>query len=246
MFHIFGKQKFLVDYLQDFVDIHNHILPGIDDGAKTVKESVELIRGFRELGITNLVATPHIMNNLYQNTKETITASMDLLTNELITNDLKDISIEAAAEHMIDDNFEELLERDEVMPMRKSYLLVEMSYLQASINFDDATQRVMKKGFFPILAHPERYGYWHTNKVNYSVYKKKGVQYQLNLLSLSDYYGPEVHKMALNLIDHGLIDYIASDIHRKDQIDYLKEIKIKRGLLEKVLPLINKTINIFY
>jgi len=246
MFHIFGKQKFLVDYLQDFVDIHNHILPGIDDGAKTVKESVELIRGFGELGITNLVATPHIMNNLYQNTKETITASMDLLTNELITNDLKDISIEAAAEHMIDDNFEELLERDEVMPMRKSYLLVEMSYLQASINFDDATQRVMKKGFFPILAHPERYGYWHTNKVNYSVYKKKGVQYQLNLLSLSDYYGPEVHKMALNLIDHGLIDYIASDIHRKDQIDYLKEIKIKRGLLEKVLPLINKTINIFY
>ncbi len=175
------------------------------------------------------------MSNLYPNTKETITNSLDLLTNELLANDLKDISIEASAEHMIDDNFEELLERGEVMPMRKSYLLVEMSYLQASINFDDATQRVMKKGFFPILAHPERYGYWHTNKDNYSVYKKKGVQYQLNLLSLSDYYGPEVHKMALNLLDHGLIDYIASDIHRRDQIDSLKEIKIKRGLLEKVL-----------
>jgi protein-tyrosine phosphatase len=246
MFHIFGKKKFLVDYLQDFVDIHNHILPGIDDGAKTVKESVELIRGFGDLGITNLVATPHIMSNLYPNTKESITASLDLLTNELIANDLKNISIEAAAEHMIDDNFEELLERDGVMQMRKSYLLVEMSYLQASINFGDATQRVMKKGYFPILAHPERYGYWHKAKANYSAYKKKGIQYQLNLLSLSDYYGPEVHKMALNLIDHGLIDYVASDIHRKDQIDYLKEIKIKRDLLEKVLPLINNTINIFY
>ena len=246
MFHIFGKKKFLVDYLQDFVDIHNHILPGIDDGAKTVKESVDLIRGFSEMGITNLVATPHIMSNLYPNTKETITASMDLLTNELIVNDLKEISIEAAAEHMIDDNFEEILQRGEVMPIRKNYLLVEMSYLQPSINFDDAIQNVMKKGFFPILAHPERYGYWHPNRANYSKYKKKGVQYQLNILSLSDYYGPEVHKMALNLLDHGLFDYIATDIHRRDQIEALKEIKINAGVSEKIIPLINNTINQFY
>ncbi|MGB5664455.1 tyrosine-protein phosphatase [Eudoraea sp.] len=246
MFHIFSKKKYLVDYLHNFVDIHNHILPGIDDGAKNVQESVDLIRGFKELGITNLVATPHIMSNLYPNTKETITNSLDLLTNALLANDLKDISIEASAEHMIDDNFEELLEQGEVMSMRKQYLLVEMSYLQASINFDDAIQNVMKKGLFPILAHPERYGYWHTNKNNYSKYKKKGVQYQLNILSLSDYYGPEVHKMALNLLDHGLIDYIASDIHRREQIEYLKEIKINAGLSESIIPLINNTINQFY
>ena len=246
MFHIFSKKKFLVDYLQNFVDIHNHILPGIDDGAKNVHESIELIRGFKELGITNLVATPHIMHNYYPNTKETITSSLDNLVNELLANDLKDISIEAAAEHMIDDNFEELLEHDEVMPMRKQYLLVEMSYLQPSINFDDATQSVMKKGFYPILAHPERYGYWHSNKANYPKYKKKGVQYQLNILSLSDYYGPEVQKMAINLLEQGFFDYIASDIHHLEQLDYLKEIKIKAGLLEHLIPLINNTIAKFY
>ena len=246
MFHIFSKKKFLVDYLQNFVDIHNHILPGIDDGAKNVQESVDLIRGFKELGITNLVATPHIMNNYYPNTKETITASLDLLTNELMENDLKDISIEAAAEHMIDDNFEEILERGEVMPMRKNYLLVEMSFLQASINFDNTIQSVMKKGLFPILAHPERYGYWHSNKANYSKYKKKGVQYQLNLLSLSDYYGPEVQKMALYLLDHGLFDYMASDVHRLEQLEALKEIKIKANLLESIIPIINNTITKFY
>ena len=246
MFHIFSKKKFLVDYLQNFVDIHNHILPGIDDGAKNVKESIELIRGFRELGITNLVATPHIMNNLYPNTRATIISSLDKLTNELLGNNLKDISIEAAAEHMIDDNFEKILEKGEVMPIRKQYLLVEMSYLQASINFDDAIQSIMKKGFFPILAHPERYGYWHTNKANYSKYKKEGVQYQLNLLSLSDYYGPEVHRMALYLLDHGLFDYIASDIHRMEQLEYLKEIKIKPNLLESIIPIINNTITKFY
>jgi len=246
MFHIFSKKKYLVDYLHNFVDIHNHILPGIDDGAKNVQESIDLIRGFKELGITNMVATPHIMSNLYPNTKETITNSLDLLTNELLANDLKDISIEAAAEHMIDDNFEELLEQGEVMSMRKQYLLVEMSYLQPSINFDDAIKSIMKKGFFPILAHPERYGYWHTNKANYSKYKKKGVQYQLNLLSLSDYYGPEVQRMALYLLDHGLIDYIATDIHRREQIEFLKEIKINAGVSESIIPLINNTINQFY
>ena len=246
MFHIFSKKKYLVDYLHNFVDIHNHILPGIDDGAKNVQESIDLIRGFKELGITNMVATPHIMSNLYPNTKETITASLDLLTNELLANDLKDISIEAAAEHMIDDSFKELLEQGEVMSMRKQYLLVEMSYLQPSINFDDAIKSIMKKGFFPILAHPERYGYWHTNKANYSKYKKKGVQYQLNLLSLSDYYGPEVQRMALYLLDHGLIDYIATDIHRREQIEFLKEIKINAGVSESIIPLINNTINQFY
>ena len=246
MFHIFSKKKFLVDYLQNFVDIHNHILPGIDDGAKNVKESIELIRGFRELGITNLVATPHIMNNLYPNTRATIISSLDKLTNELLGNNLKDISIEVAAEHMIDDNFEKILEKGEVMPIRKQYLLVEMSYLQASINFDDAIQSIMKKGFFPILAHPERYGYWHTNKANYSKYKKEGVQYQLNLLSLSDYYGPEVHRMALYLLDHGHFDYIASDIHRLDQLEALKEIKIKAYLLESIIPIINNTLRKFY
>jgi len=246
MFHIFSKKKFLVDYLQNFVDIHNHILPGIDDGAKNVQESIDLIHGFKELGITNLVATPHIMSNLYPNTKETIATSMDLLTNEMLANDLKDISIEAAAEHMIDDNFEDLLLSGEIMPMRKNYLLVEMSYLQASINFDDAIQNIMKKGFFPILAHPERYGYWHTNKANYSKHKKKGVQYQLNLLSLSDYYGPEVHKMALYLLDHGHFDYIASDIHRLEQLEALKEIKIKANLLESIIPIINNTLTKFY
>ena len=246
MFHFFSKKKFLVDYLHNFVDIHNHILPGIDDGAKTVRESVDLVRGFKELGITNLVATPHIMNSYYPNTKETVTASMDVLTNELIENELKDIQIEAAAEHMIDDNFEEILQRGEVMPIRKNYLLVEMSYLQPSINFDDAIQKVMKKGFFPILAHPERYGYWHTNKANFSKYKKKGVHYQLNLLSLSDYYGPEVQKMALYLLDHGLFDYVASDVHRLEQLEALKEIKIKANLLESIVPIINNTITKFY
>jgi tyrosine-protein phosphatase YwqE len=246
MFHIFSKKKFLVDYLQNFVDIHNHILPGIDDGAKNVQESIELILGFRELGITNLVATPHIMNNFYPNTRETINSSLDELTNELLANDIKEFSIEASAEHMIDDNFEELLARSEVMPMRKQYLLVEMSYLQPSINFDDAIIKTSGKQLFSILAHPERYNFLHGQMKKYTQYKKKGIQFQLNLLSLGEYYGGEIPKIACKLLNEGLIDYVASDIHTIYQLNSLRKITLNNRMVKQLMPIINNTIRTFY
>ncbi|MEO0528856.1 MAG: CpsB/CapC family capsule biosynthesis tyrosine phosphatase, partial [Bacteroidota bacterium] len=119
MFHIFSKKKFLVDHLENFIDIHNHILPGIDDGAKTVQDSIGLINGFSEFGIRSFIATPHIMHNYYPNTPETIENSLLALKNELLKNEMTHISIEAAAEHMIDDNFEAMLEAKTCMPLRK-------------------------------------------------------------------------------------------------------------------------------
>ncbi|MEO1012633.1 MAG: CpsB/CapC family capsule biosynthesis tyrosine phosphatase, partial [Bacteroidota bacterium] len=107
MFQIFGKRKFLIDYLKGFVDIHNHILPGIDDGAKTVQESISLIKGFAEFGVTNFICTPHIMNNYYNNTPDTIRNAFYMLEKEIKNRQMDNISIDFAAEHMIDDNFEE-------------------------------------------------------------------------------------------------------------------------------------------
>ena len=159
MFEFFGRKKFLVDYLDKFVDIHNHILPGIDDGAKNTEESVALIRGFEQFGVSNFVATPHIMHNFYDNTPETILNSLDNLKGVLLSEDIKDVSIEASAEHMIDDNFEVLLDQDQVMPMRKDYLLMEMSFLQPPINFNSAIVKSVEKGYYPVLAHPERYNF---------------------------------------------------------------------------------------
>ena len=143
MFHFFTRKNFLIDYLEGFVDIHNHILPGIDDGAKTVEESVELIDGFSQFGVKDFIATPHIMHNYYPNNPETINNSLLLLKNMLLEQHMKYISIRAAAEHMIDDNFESILERGTIMPLGDNYLLVEMSYLQASINFDGAVGKIM-------------------------------------------------------------------------------------------------------
>jgi tyrosine-protein phosphatase YwqE len=246
MMHFFSRKKFLIDYLEGFVDIHNHILPGIDDGAKTVDESISLIRGFGEFGVTHFIATPHIMHNYYPNDRESITEALSRLQQGLLKNNLDHISMEAAAEHMIDDDYENLLEHDRAMVMKKDYLLVEMSYLQPPINFEEAIIKTASKGFYPILAHPERYGFLHHRMRKYKEYKEHGILFQMNLLSLGEYYGKEVPKVALDLLDDGLIDFVASDIHNIGQLNALKKLRIKKKTAEKLLPLINRTIETFY
>lgn len=246
MFHIFGKKLFLVDHLQKFVDIHNHILPGIDDGAKTSEDAIALIRGFSEFGVDNFIATPHIIHNYYPNTPQTINQSLALLKNELLKVDLREVAIAASAEHMIDDNFETILDRKDVMHMRNDYLLIEMSYLQPPLNFDTAIVKIASKRYYPVLAHPERYNFLHFKPRKYGHYKEQGILFQLNFLSLGDFYGKEVQRMTMKLLDDGLIDYAASDVHNLHQLKALKELTVSRRVLKQMLPIINNTIATFY
>jgi tyrosine-protein phosphatase YwqE len=241
MFSFFTKKEYLVDYLEGFIDIHNHILPSIDDGAKNVEESIELIKGFGEFGVTDFVCTPHIMENYYPNTPETINNSLALLQTGLKKNDLTHVNISAAAEHMIDSGFEKRLKDKQIMPLGEKYLLVEMSYLQASINFEEATNYIMSEGYFSILAHPERYIFLHDNLEIYNQYKSQGILFQLNILSLSEYYGKEVQKIAHKLLDKNLIEFLGSDIHNKNQLNCLKEIRLNRNTMETVNSIIQFT-----
>ncbi|MBT8183805.1 MAG: histidinol phosphatase [Eudoraea sp.] len=246
MLQIFGKKLFLIDHLQNFVDIHNHILPGIDDGAKTNEESIALIKGFAEFGVSNFIATPHIIHNYYPNTPQTINQSLERLKNELLMKDLREVYVAASAEHMIDDNFESILQKEEVMHMRNDYLLIEMSYLQPPINFDAAVIKIASKRLYPILAHPERYNLLHFKPRKYTDYKNQGIHFQLNLLSLGDFYGSEVTKMTTKLIEEGLIDYVGSDVHNLHQLNSLKELTISKKVLDQVIPIIHNTIETFY
>jgi tyrosine-protein phosphatase YwqE len=246
MFEFFSKRKFLLDYLENFVDVHNHILPGIDDGAKTPEESIALIRGFGEFGVTNFVATPHIMHNYHPNTPETINAAFGRLKHALLEEGLKDVSVATAAEHMIDDNFEAILEKGEIMPLRKEHILVEMSFLQAPINFDQAIAKITSKWLFPVLAHPERYKFLHQRMNKYSRFREQGILLQMNLLSLGDYYDKDVQKMALKLLDEGLISFVASDVHRLQHLEVLKETTLPDKVINQLIPVIHNTIETFY
>ncbi|WP_422080627.1 tyrosine-protein phosphatase [Ulvibacterium sp.] len=246
MFTFFAKKNFLVDHLRGFVDIHNHILPGIDDGAKNVEDSIEIIKELSSFGIKRFVATPHIMHDYYPNNPGTIAGALNTLRAALLERGIADIVIEAAAEHMIDSNFESLLEMEETIPLKEDYLLIEMSYLQPSLNFEDSTDKIMSKGYFPILAHPERYVFLSKNTKRYSEYKKKGILFQMNLLSLGDFYGNEVKRNALSLLENGHIDFLGSDVHHLNHIKALKEIKISERILGQIMPLVEKSIQYFH
>ncbi|PRX55281.1 tyrosine-protein phosphatase [Flagellimonas meridianipacifica] len=241
MFQIFIKKEFLVDHLDGFVDIHNHILPGIDDGAKTVEESIRLIREFSEFGVNDFICTPHIMNNYYENTPSTVKDAFNKLKTGLVNQEFSRVSIDYAAEHMIDDNFETLLKNGMVVPLAKDYLLVEMSYLQASINFDTSIKKITSSRFFPILAHPERYIYLHQRLQDYKAYKNNGILFQLNLLSLSPYYGDQVQKTAYKLLEEGMIDFVASDAHNVNQIKQIKELKVPVKMMNTIRGLLENT-----
>lgn len=241
MFNFFSTKHFLIDQLEGFIDIHNHILPGIDDGAKNVKESIALIKGFGEFGVTDFICTPHIMENYYPNNPTTINNALSLLQNELEINHLNHVTVDVAAEHMIDSGFEKLIDDHTIMPLAKSYLLIEMSFLQPSLNFDTAVNKIKDNGLFPIFAHPERYAYLHNRLNEYKKLKEKGLLFQLNLLSLTGYYGKQTNLTALKLLENGLFDFLATDVHNNRQLHTIKNIKLTSATLKLLRPIIEKT-----
>ena len=238
MFHFFSKKQFIADLLGNFVDIHNHILPGIDDGAKNIEASLNLIHKLKNLGINQFIPTPHIMQDFYPNTDETIAEAYQELLSHL-NKDLKQtITINPAAEYMLDHHFERLVNEEQLFTLKKNYVLIEMSYFQAPINLETLIFKIKTKGYIPVLAHPERYSYYHNNLDYYTRLKSLGCLFQLNLLSLSNYYGNGVEKVANYLINNEFIDFTGTDTHNEIHIEKLKEIKCSKKLM---LPL-NKII----
>ncbi len=245
MISLFSKKSYLVDLLPGFIDIHNHILPGIDDGAQTVEESIALITGFAKFGVHHFIATPHIMYNYYDNTSQTIAGALQKLKNHPAVTADGPLSIQASAEHMIDSNFGSLLEAKGVMPLGKDHLLIEMSYLQPPINFDEAVKAAQNKWYFPVLAHPERYNFLHGRTKRYNEFKQRNILFQMNMLSLGDYYGKEVFKTAIKLLEEGMIDFLGSDVHHQDHLAALEKITITKKTKGLLLPIIAKTIETF-
>ena len=235
------KKNYLADLLPGSVDIHCHILPGIDDGAADLKTSLYLLRKYHALGIKSIVATPHIMGNIYPNTPEIINSCLQLVKDLLAENNLSEIKVRAAAEYMMDTNFDDLLNTHELLTLGDTYVLVEMSYLQPSYYFERTFQNIKISGYRPVLAHPERYAYFHHKQETYGKIKNLGVNFQLNALSLSAHYGRSVQKMAFKLLESHLYDFIGTDVHNHIHLRKLKEITLATKHFEDVKALMEKT-----
>jgi protein-tyrosine phosphatase len=215
MFNFFKKKEpkkeITLDYSGIKVDMHSHVLPGIDDGAKNLEESIVLVKALMGAGIQKIIATPHIMADYYKNTPETINTALNLLKDELKRQEI-DIVVEAAAEHYFDENFEKLVEKRELMTMGDNYALFEYSFISPPPNAYTIIQRMIEWGDYrPILAHPERYAYMNMEAI--ANVRKWGCNVQLNTISLTGYYGKDIKKRAETMLDMQLVDFISSDMH---------------------------------
>ena len=241
MFSIFKKDKTSLTTIfpENFVDIHSHLLPGIDDGAKTMDASVALIQRMRGYGIQNFVTTPHIMEDVWDNTPSIIQGKLKELTAHLKSIGITDVHIRAAAEYMLDGNFNVLLKNKKLLTVKDRFLLIEISYLNPPLNLYEILFNIQIEGYTPILAHPERYGFYHGNDHEYQKLKDAGCLFQLNLLSLSNYYGKPVNQIALQLLKENRYDFVATDTHHERHLDFLEKITDKKTL-KLVGPLLEK------
>ena len=237
---LFFKKKIpLTDFFTDgFVDIHSHLLPGIDDGAKDMDTSIALLLKMASYGIKNFITTPHVLGSVYPNSSEVIKQKLAAVKKELEKREIKDISIQAAAEYMLDEEFSALLDQKDILVLKDNYILVEMSYFSAPINLYELLFEIQLKGYKPVLAHPERYNFYHTDFKSYYKLKQAGCLFQLNLLSLTDQYGKGVQKTSEKLLKENLYDFVGTDTHHQNHLELLPKIGTKKTL-EKIKHLLN-------
>ena len=238
MFSLFQKKTPLTSmFPTDFVDIHSHFLPDIDDGSKSMDESVALLRRMHGFGIKNIICTPHVMESVWENSSDTIQRKLGVLNAHLKSIEFTDISIRAAAEYMLDANFDLLLKTEKLLTLKDNYILVELSFLNAPINLYETLFQIQIAGYKPVLAHPERYSYFHNDFKEYAKLKAAGCLFQLNLLSLSNYYGSKVTAASLQLLKHQLIDFAGTDTHKHHHLDFLEKI-VDGKVLKLIEPIL--------
>ena len=201
----------------NYVDIHSHVLPGIDDGAQQISDTKFLLESMIGYGFSKVITTPHTMQNVWNNTATTITEALHLVQNQLpdIANQ---VALQGASEYFLDENLMHLAQQEQLLPLKDNFILVEMSYLNAPIQLYDFLFELQLKGYQLVLAHPERYTFFHANKKEYEKLKKAGCLFQMNLLAAVGYYGRNVAETADYLLKENLYDFVGSDIHHKNHI----------------------------
>jgi tyrosine-protein phosphatase YwqE len=211
------------DFSSIVTDIHSHLIPGIDDGVATMEESLAMIRGLSELGFKKLVTTPHVMSDFYRNTSGIILHGLSEVR-EAVEKAGIPVTLDAAAEYYLDENFLKKLKEEKMLCVSGNLLLFEISYINPPDNLLSVAFDINVAGYTPLLAHPERYNYWASKPDEYKKLKEAGVLFQLNVNSLTGYYGIPSKKTAEWMIDEKMIDFIGSDLHGERHLTGLRKV----------------------
>lgn len=203
------------------IDIHSHILPGIDDGARTLDESVELVRELASYGVTTVVATPHFVDETIYTSPKNANSKLVTKLRRCLKEEGINVKVVLGNEIYINPMIVELIKAGEVSKMgRSKYLLVELPMTGDFPNYEDIFLDLMQNGFKVVLAHPERY---ESFKKDFSLVRDlydMGVLLQCNLGSISGKYGKNAKKLVTRLIKERMVFAFGSDIHHPSHTDY--------------------------
>ena len=218
MFSLFKTKPKLSDLIPEgAVDIHSHILPGIDDGAATISHTTKLLEGLNKIGFSKCIATPHTLPEIWENTSNGIKETFQA-TKEQLQEPHQTMLQHAASEYMINEAFLERLQTEPLLTIKDNIVLIEMSYMNPPLALKEIIFEIQLKGYQPLLAHPERYLFYHQNTKMYQTLKELDVKFQLNLLSSVGYYGSSVATAADFLLKENYIDFVGTDVHHMKHI----------------------------
>lgn len=208
-------------------DWHCHILPGVDDGFKTMEDSLAALAMYEKAGIREVWLTPHVMEDIPNRTAALSQRFTDL---KLAYNGR--VRLHLASENMLDALFEERLAAGDLLPLSDHRLLVETSYFNPPLDMDNTLKAIKSKGFFPVLAHPERYMYMDMRR--YTQLKGMEIEFQLNISALAGAYGQEVKAKAEKLLQAGMYNYSGTDLHRLSSFEHLLGAELKKKYLRLI------------
>ena len=203
------------------VDMHSHLIPDIDDGSDSLEDSILMILALKEMGYEKIITTPHIKLGSFDNTTEIIREGEALVKAELQKRGI-DIPFEAAAEYFFDFSFMERIEKGDIMTFSNNHMLVEFAFGQPPVGEKEMFFALQMKGYKPILAHFERYAYFHGSTSRAQELRDKGIKIQVNIGSFYGQYGPQIQRQAELMLKNGVIDLLATDCHRLEQLELYK------------------------
>lgn len=222
------KKKHLPDLSGVAVDLHSHLIPGIDDGVKTIEESLKLIRQMQQMGYKKIITTPHI-NLHFKNSAEIIQDGLTKVKAAVQEAGIP-VEVEAAAEYNLNDEFVKLMQQGKLLTFGDHFILLELHYHIPYPLFSQVIYDLQILGYKVVLAHVERYFYWHRKIEEFEKLKARDVYLQMNFMSLNFFNPIPTRKTARMLIEAGMIDFAGSDVHNDLYMNlYLRGLRSKHA-----------------
>ncbi|MEC7864027.1 MAG: CpsB/CapC family capsule biosynthesis tyrosine phosphatase [Bacteroidota bacterium] len=207
-------------------DIHSHFIPGIDDGSPDMGTTMNLIQEMQKLGFSKVITSPHVMSDFYKNSSDTILKGLTAVRTELKEQNIN-MEIDAVAEYYLDYDFEQKIGKEKFLTFGDDYILVELSFMEASKNLFDIIFKLQLEGYKVVLAHPERYHYFQMK--DYKDLVTRGVLLQINWLSLIGYYSSQIKNITEDLIAQDMVSFLGTDCHNMNHAALYKKCQTKKA-----------------